>query len=53
MKQTNIEAQVDELDKNLELTSGEIFDTVCGEFGLDITSLESELGWLFVRVRNS
>ncbi|WP_292794213.1 hypothetical protein [Nostoc sp. NMS7] len=44
MEQAKIESRVKELDANLELTSGEIFDTVCGEFGLDITSLESELG---------
>ena len=44
MEQAKIESRVKELDANLELTSGEIFDTVCGELGLDITSLESELG---------
>ncbi|OYD91475.1 hypothetical protein CDG76_26600 [Nostoc sp. 'Peltigera membranacea cyanobiont' 210A] len=44
MEPAKIESRVKELDANLELTSGEIFDTVCGEFGLNITSLESEFG---------
>ncbi|MBE9008212.1 hypothetical protein IQ259_24900 [Fortiea sp. LEGE XX443] len=38
-----IEARVEELDENLELTTDEIFEIVCREYHLNADSLEKEL----------